>query len=86
MAHKTIGTKPGQPPKHIKLNEQEELDLLEFELLMQEKRDKYAWLQNRRREYPSIEDQLDIIYHQGLEDWKAVIKAIKDKYPKPASN
>ena len=39
-------------------------------------------LDNRRKEYPSIADQLDDIYHNGIDDWKATIKAIKDKYPK----
>ena len=38
---------------------------------------------NRAKEYPSIEDQLDTIYHSGVAGWKATIKAIKDKYPKP---
>ena len=38
---------------------------------------------NRAEEYPSIEDQLDTIYHSGVAGWKATIKAIKDKYPKP---
>ena len=33
--------------------------------------------------YPSIPDQLDTIYHQGIDAWKAEIKVIKDKYPKP---
>jgi len=37
---------------------------------------------NRRKEYPSIADQLDDIYHNGIDDWKATIKAVKDKYPK----
>lgn len=37
---------------------------------------------NRSLEYPSIEDQLDDIYHNGIDGWKATIKAIKDKYPK----
>ena len=37
----------------------------------------------RKAEYPSIEDQLDKIYHSGINAWKADIKAIKDKYPKP---
>ncbi len=37
----------------------------------------------RRAEYPSWEDQMDKIYHSGLDAWKADIKAIKDKYPKP---
>ena len=38
---------------------------------------------NRAAEYPPIEDQLDTIYHNGVAGWKATIKAIKDKYPKP---
>ena len=37
----------------------------------------------RKLEYPSWEDQMDKIYHQGIDAWKADIKAIKDKYPKP---
>ena len=37
---------------------------------------------NRAAEYPSIEDQLDDIYHNGVAGWKTSIKAIKDKYPK----
>tara|TARA_B100002052_G_C15837319_1_gene578397 strand:- start:116 stop:400 length:285 start_codon:yes stop_codon:yes gene_type:complete len=37
----------------------------------------------RKEEYPSWEDQLDKIYHSGIDAWKADIKAIKDKYPKP---
>ena len=36
----------------------------------------------RRAEYPNTEDQLDDIYHNGIDGWKASIKAIKDKYPK----
>ena len=37
---------------------------------------------NRANEYPSIVDQLDDIYHNGIDAWKATIKTIKDKYPK----
>jgi hypothetical protein len=36
----------------------------------------------RRLEYPSISDQLDKIYHSGIDEWKKVIKTTKDKYPK----
>ena len=36
----------------------------------------------RQEEYPPIEDQLDKIYHSGVNAWKADIKVIKDKYPK----
>ena len=41
----------------------------------------YKW--KREREYPEIVDQLDDIYHNGIDGWKTTIKAIKDKYPKP---
>ena len=36
----------------------------------------------RRAEYPPLEEQLDKIYHSGVNAWKADIKVIKDKYPK----
>ena len=38
--------------------------------------------ENRRNEYPSIPDQLDDIFHNGLDAWKATIQTTKDKYPK----
>jgi|TARA_R110002110_G_scaffold385846_1_gene597511 biopolymer transport protein ExbD len=37
---------------------------------------------DRAVEYPSIVDQLDDLYHNGIEGWKATIKTTKDKYPK----
>ena len=37
---------------------------------------------DRLVEYPSIPDQLDDIYHNGIDGWKATINATKDKYPK----
>ena len=37
---------------------------------------------DRATEYPAIADQLDDIYHNGVDAWKATIKAVKDKYPK----
>jgi len=43
-----------------------------------------SYKSQRRAEYPSIEDQLDTIYHNGVAGWKTTIKAIKDKYPKPS--
>ena len=39
-------------------------------------------LNKRSREYPSIADQLDKIYHDGVDEWKKVIKAVKDANPK----
>ena len=41
-----------------------------------------AYIRNRVNEYPSIPDQLDLLYHGGYDAWKASIKAVKDKYPK----
>ena len=41
-----------------------------------------TYAEKRQAEYPSIEDQLDDIYHNGIDGWKGTIKAIKDKYPK----
>ena len=41
-----------------------------------------SYKSKRRAEYPSLEDQLDDIYHNGIDAWKAAIKTIKDKYPK----
>jgi len=37
----------------------------------------------RAREYPSFADQFDLLYHGGYDAWKAVIDAVKAKYPKP---
>ena len=42
-----------------------------------------SYKSKRRAEYPSVVDQLDDIYHNGIDAWKATIKATKDKYPKP---
>ena len=39
-------------------------------------------LATRASEYPSIADQLDKIYHDGVDEWKKVIKAVKDANPK----
>jgi hypothetical protein len=33
--------------------------------------------------YPSIADQLDQIYHEGIDAWKETIAAVKAEYPKP---
>ena len=40
------------------------------------------YARKRASEYPSIADQLDTLYHSGLDAWKAQIKTVKDKYPK----
>ena len=52
---------------------------------MQADWDGKAYARNRIVEYPSIGDQLDMIYRNGDggAEFQAAIKAIKDKYPKP---
>ena len=44
--------------------------------------DNNKYQRDRAKEYPSIVDQLDDIYHNGIDGWKATIKVTKDKYPK----
>ena len=41
-----------------------------------------TYTEARAAEYPPLEEQLDKIYHEGIDAWKADIKVIKDKYPK----
>lgn len=37
----------------------------------------------RQQEYPAIADQLDYIYHNGVDAWKEdMIDPVKNKYPK----
>ena len=42
-----------------------------------------AYKEQRASAYPSIADQLDKIYHEGIDAWKAQIAAVKQEYPKP---
>ena len=37
---------------------------------------------DRAAAYPSIPDQLDTIYHSGIDAWKATITAVKEEFPK----
>jgi hypothetical protein len=41
-----------------------------------------GYADKRKTAYPSIQDQLDDLYHNGIDGWKATIKVTKDKYPK----
>ena len=54
----------------------QEMDKLQTEYNAQD----YA--RKRANEYPSIADQLDDIYHNGIDAWKATIKTTKDKHQK----
>ena len=44
--------------------------------------DNNKYQRDREVAYPSIKDQLDDLYHNGIDGWKTTIKAVKDKYPK----
>ena len=50
---------------------------------LQDDFDALDYARKRAAEYPSVVDQLDDIYHNGIDGWKATIKTTKDKYPKP---
>ena len=41
---------------------------------------------DRATAYPHIQEQLDVLYHQGYDGWKASIDKVKNKYPKPGEN
>ena len=46
--------------------------------------DALEWARLRQSEYPPFDEQLDFIYHNGIEKWKTdMIDPVKKKYPKP---
>ena len=58
----------------IQITEEERLDMVQSNLSYSDK---------RALKYQSFGEQLDLIYHQGIDVWKQEIKKIKDEYPKP---
>ena len=50
---------------------------------MQDAWDAQEYARKRANEYPSVVDQLDLIYHSGIDAWKSKINETKNKYPKP---
>ena len=44
--------------------------------------DAHAYIKKRQQAYPSIVDQLDILYHSGFDAWKSAIQAVKEEFPK----
>lgn len=53
---------------------------------MQADFDAQQYQRNRQAAYPSIGDQLDMIFKSGVldgSDWAAAIQAVKDAHPKP---
>ena len=50
---------------------------------LQSEYDNNQYQRDRAISYPSWQDQLDNIFHNGIDAWKADIQAIKDQFPKP---
>ena len=59
-----------------------EADILAKQKELQAEYDANKYQRDRAEAYPSIVDQLDDLYHNGIDGWKTTIKAVKDKYPK----
>tara|TARA_R100001460_G_scaffold30910_1_gene60992 strand:- start:49 stop:342 length:294 start_codon:yes stop_codon:yes gene_type:complete len=59
-----------------------EADILAKQKELQTAYDNIKYQRDRAEAYPSIADQLDDLYHNGIDGWKTTIKAVKDKYPK----
>ncbi len=73
----TIVWEDGNPDNITK--EQVEEKLVE----LQEIYESLNYQRKRQPEYPKIKDQLDLLYHKGIDGWKEEIQKVKDKYPKP---
>ena len=57
-------------------------DILAKEAELKAEYNSNKYQRDRKKEYPTIKNQLDEIYHNGIDGWKETIKAVKDKYPK----
>jgi len=61
-----------------------EEDILAKQAELQAEYDALEYSRDRQEEYPSMADQLDYIYHNGIAKWKSdMVKPVKDKHPKP---
>tara|TARA_R110002051_G_scaffold96870_2_gene167071 strand:+ start:576 stop:887 length:312 start_codon:yes stop_codon:yes gene_type:complete len=59
-------------------------DILAKQTELQAEYNAKQYQRDREVEYPSIKDQLDYIYHNGVTKWKTdMITPVKEKYPKP---
>ena len=59
-----------------------ESDILAKQKELQTVYENNKYQRDRAMAYPSIVDQLDDLYHNGIDGWKTTIKAVKDKYTK----
>jgi uncharacterized coiled-coil DUF342 family protein len=58
-------------------------EVLEEAQKLQQEYENNQYQRNRAKEYPSIQEQLDTLYHQGYDGWKESITKVKEEYPKP---
>ncbi len=63
----------------IPTKEEVEIELERLNTLSQS----LVYREKRAAAYPTISEQLDLLYHQGYDGWKQVIKEVKDRFPKP---
>ena len=71
-------------------NEVSEFNSSEYEQAIEDRKnsilDEYnnGYKRARQEKYPSYGDQMDYIFHNGLDAWKEdMIQPIKDEFPKP---
>ena len=53
---------------------------------LQAEYDAQEYARSRKKEYPPIEDQQDMQFHDAIDStttWQDAIQAVKNKYPKP---
>lgn len=50
---------------------------------LQQEYENNQYQRDRAKEYPSIQDQLDLLYHKGYDGWKEEINKVKENHPKP---
>jgi hypothetical protein len=82
--YKTIATPEGG--KHVEMTPEEEAVVLAEWAEAEKQREENAWLHGRKQAYPSIHDQLDMMYHDrmsGTSIWSNTITEIKKQFPKP---
>jgi len=77
-----MGRSHTTPDGNIPFTSEEETEKDAEEKLAEENFTKFGYIDKRKTEYPDYGEQLDEIYHNGIDSWKAIIKVTKDKYPK----
>jgi hypothetical protein len=66
----------------VDLTPQEQTEVDVEATRLQAEYDSQQYSRDRATDYPAIADQLDDIFHNGIDGWKATIQLTKDKYPK----